>query len=480
MSPTRVSLTTYYGKLFLEKSDRKTFNMEKYLIQNIQTKIFDEKVFEVDYGSTFDKSIQNIHPYYQMISKRFKQFKYRDESNQDWLLTFDYHHRDRLTNGNLEVLTKLEEANNGTLFAVNLNTKESLYIERNNGLVYSSNVNLPPKTLEKFFNFEQTPPIEMVDIKVFSKAIPVGILLGYYLGLTKLCKLLNIKPRKIFRGQRANLTETEYQIQFGDESWIFDKRDYKASLILNGFNHYRRYITDYSANQFDDKDVYMAILRDAGIPLSYENEFKMMKRMFIDDISKSLLQQEGEPDTFIPLLIRGVELLTTLWSRPEINMEDMLISGYDRIAGHVYKELVGAIKTANGTSIHARKRFDIPENRIFQAIQQDPSVALVDDINPIHTLKEHDIVTFNGAGGRSGRSMVAHTRKYDQSDLGVISEATVDNANVGTITYLSGNPNLNGLYGNANTLDEGEYRDSAKVFSTTSTLYVGSDVDDQK
>lgn len=478
VSPTKVSLTTYYGKLFVVKSDRKLFNLEKYYINNIQAKMFDGTIDEVNFGNVFDKLIENIHPNYQMIAKKFESFTYRSPDNRTWYTHFNYKTRDSLLKGNVELLTKLETQLDATIFATDSLNKEHLFIDNKSGLVYSSNVNLPPTTLEKFLDIIQSPPLEMAEIKIFSKSIPLGILLGYYLGLSKLCKLLNVKYRKVFRGSRSNLLETEYEIKFGDETWIFDKRDYKAQLILNGFNQYRRYLGDYSAQQFEQKDVYMSILREAGIPLSFENEFKLLKRMFIDDISKSLLEQIKEPTEFIPLLVRAAELLTKMWSRDEINMEDMVISGYDRIAGHVYSELVRNLKAMNNAPTQARKRFDLPQTHIMQQIMKDPSMAIVDDINPIHNLKEHDIVTFNGTGGRSSRSMVSHTRAYHETDLGTISEQTVDNSNVGTITYLTASPEQTSIYGTFKPLDKNNYG-SANVLSSAGNTHVCSDTDDQ-
>ena len=478
VNPTTVKLTTYYGKLFVNKSERKVFNLEKYLITNLQSLMIDNKIINATYGNVFDKSI-DTHPIYSYISKRFNNFVYQQNNDTSYRCSFKYKDRASFFNMTEDTITKLEETINGTLFAVSMDDKTKCFISRTDGTVhFLSDTIIEPLLIESFFNFESPTPIEMTEIEIFSKTVPLVILLGYYIGLNNLCRLLGVKPRKLYRGQTANLTPNEYTIKFADETWIFDKNHYNATLILNGFNLYKRYITEYSVHQFDKPDVYTTILRDAGVSYRVEDEFKLMERLFIDDISKSLLQQLNEPTEFIPLLIRASELLTDMRSREEINMDDMIIAGYQRIAGHVYSELVRTVRDTNNKLAAARKRFEIPPYKILQAIQKDPSVVLVDDINPIHNLKEHENVTFTGEGGRGKRSMVAHTREYDPSDLGVISEATVDNANVGVTTFLTPNNTIDTVYGTSKRLDLNT-AGSANIFSTPALLGPCSDTDDR-
>ena len=470
----KVSLTSFYGKMGVEKTERKSFNLEKYLLTSIQAKIIDGDIQSPVYGNAFDQKA-TVHPIYSYISYRFKNFTYLTKDKINWACNFELANRASYFNLKEDQLTKLEQEHQGVLFAQNHTTKTYAFINHQTGMITLSN-NQEPTTIDQFFSFDKEPPVEIAEMKVFSKPIPMAIILGYYLGLTTLCRVLKVKPRKFFRGQRIDLKPYEYVIKFADETWVFDKRNYHASLILNGLNNYKRYLGDYSVQQFESPDVYMVLLRDSGVSMSFENEFKLMKRMFIDDITKDLLKQMNEPTEFIPLLIRAVELLTTTQTNDEINMDDMMITGYQRISGHIYRELVRNIKENNAKRTHKKERFDMPPNHIFQTIMKDPSVILIDDINPIHNLKEHENVTFGGDGGRSRRSMVGRTRSYHKSDLGVISEATVDNQSVAITTFLSANAGLQSLYGRA----KGDVKGSANLFSTTGNYQVAGDTDDQQ
>ena len=472
----KVSLTSYYNKLSVYKAERRTFNLESFYHTQLNAKIYDKEITHVEYTNKVSTELDVPTEYYH-VSTRFKRFDLH--VNKDtFKCLFDFNNRKALVNNDDKKLTELETKYNGILFA---NNNGSLFfIGKQDNMVYSNNPSYPPQPLYTFLNITKEPPLEMAEIKVFSNSIPLVFLLGYYKGLSKLLRILNVRPRKIFRGQRTNLAPTEYAIKFADEVWVFDRRNAKAAILLSGFNHYKRYIEDYSVNQFDNKDTFISILSDAGLTMQIENEFKLMEKMWVDEITKELLIQMNEPTDFVSLLFRAAELLTVPYSRAEVNMDDMIIAGYQRFAGQIYKQLTGNIKTMmNNRSILAKKRFDMPPTHILQTIMKDPSVTLVDDINPIHNLKEHENVTFGGDGGRSRRSMVSRTRTYSRSDLGVISEATVDSADVAVTTFLSANPALTTTLGNSKRIDT-QNTSAAEVLSTTSNLYVASARDDQQ
>lgn len=487
VNPTKVSLTSYYGKLSVIKSDKKVSNLEKFLHNQIQSMSFDGKILDLGYGNVLER-IEKLPAYYSMIATRYKHFTILKEHQKIECL-FESKTRYQLyakyISGSEEVRTaeakkrviENEQKVGGVLFGYDSSSGVSYFLNSNDNMVYASNTELPPVDLISFLGIDAEPPAELAEIKIFSKSIPVGILLGFYMGITPLCNLLEVKPRKFFRGQRLGLTRNDYAIRFADEVWVFDKRDYKAQLILNGFNAYKRYLQDYSVQQFERSDVYMAILRDAGISLQIENELNLLKRLFIDDITRTLLMQMKEPTEWEPLLIRSVELLTDMRSRPEINMQDMIIAGHQRVAGQVYSAIVKNVKANMNKRTSAKERFDLPPNVVFEAIRNDPATAIVDDINPIQNLKEHENVTFGGDGGRSTRTMVADTRAYDESDMGTISEATVDSSMVGVTTYLSANPGLTSVYGRSKRK---ENLSSANILSTSSLLSVGVTQDDGK
>lgn len=476
VSPTEVALTSYYGKLFINKSERRKFNLDKYLITQIQSKIIDGVITNVEYRNVFDKR-KLLPTTYQIIAGRFQHFILNDKEKQ-YLCCFDYGKRSELLGLEPSAVESLELKHGGILFAKSLHAKGEYWFMKPNTDKIVSTTNPVEMSSHRFFGIVNPPPLEMAELDIFSKSIPVGIILGYYLGLTKLLNLLKVTPRKLHRGQRLNLTENEFVIQFADESWVFENKNKTVELILSGFIYYQRYLHDYSARFFDDQEVYGALLRDMGLGSYQDTELRRIKDLFIDDITRSLLDEMNEPTEFIPFLVRAVQLLTTMQSDDEINMNDMIIKGYQRVAGHVYRELMKAMKADDNKRQGSRTKLELSPEQVLRAIMQDSSVTIVDSVNPLHQLKEHGLVTFAGDGGRSKRSMVAHTRSYHESDLGTISEATVDNQNVGVTTYLSANPNIVDVYGRTRRYNKAT-DGTASILSDSGQLGVASTKDDQ-
>ncbi len=102
-------------------------------------------------------------------------------------------------------------------------------------------------------------PMEQVDIKIFSRSVPVGIFLGYHLGLEGLLSL-KVVPRRVGHGERPNLNEDQYALVFGDETMVFRREDRVASMVLAGFRQYANVIRNYAVHGFDRKDVYFNLM----------------------------------------------------------------------------------------------------------------------------------------------------------------------------------------------------------------------------
>lgn len=154
-----------------------------------------------------------------------------------------------------------------------------------------------------------------------------------------------------------------------------------------------------------------------------------------------------EPVTFIGLLVRGTELLLLDEHPASQDMNFMRIRGYERFTGAVYKELVNSIRDYQSRNIRGKSKIDMSPYAVSANIGNDTSVKLVEDINPIQNLKEMEAVTYSGEGGRNKDAIIKSTRAYHPTDMGVISEATVDSSDVGVNTYLSANPKLTDVYG---------------------------------
>jgi hypothetical protein len=219
------------------------------------------------------------------------------------------------------------------------------------------------------------------------------------------------------------------------------------------------------------------ILESQGIGARYIKEIDLFDKLFVDPISKGILQQKGQPTSFSELLVKACESLLTDAHPDQSDMQFMRIKGYERIAGAVYSEICQTIREHSKKSTRAHQKMEMHPQAIWLKIAQDPSVTIVSEINPIKNLKEREAVTYNGVGGRTSRSMTRSTRIYHKNDMGIISESTVDSSDVAINTYMSADPIFDSLRGTARIFDI-EKDGPASLMSTSGILSVASDHDD--
>jgi len=186
-----------------------------------------------------------------------------------------------------------------------------------------------------------------------------------------------------------------------------------------------------------------------------------------------------EPTDFHGLLIRSCEMLLVDTHPDELDPAFMRIKGYERMAGAAYSEIVKSIRAHNGRSGRAKQPIDLNPYAVWKNISQDPSMAIVSDINPIENLKGMEAVTYSGTGGRNSRSMTKHTREYYGNDMGTISEATVDSADVAINTFTSADPQFTSLRGISKRYKIGETGATA-LLSTSALNAPCSDNDEAK
>lgn len=472
--PNRVALTSYYGKSFISRSEKAVHNYPNWLCNQIMAIGLDkkdERVSNLKPSNVFDP-LNKTPKLYSVLANRFRSFSI---DGIDFFL--DYSKLEE--NFGEKAITRPEAKG---LLPIGKKGSEVVYIDNSNQLwMLKGRGPQPIPGIEELMGLDNSKaPVEVAELKVFNKDIPIGLVLGYYLGLDKLIKAL--KPssfRRVQVGDRQKLLAGEYVVRFADESLIFHRDDRLLSLVMAGFNAYHKTIRNYNVYDFDRKDVYLNVLESNGIGIRYLRELDLLKDMFIDPITYDLLVEMKEPTDWVGLVVRATELLITDWAPAETDMEYMRIKGYERISGTVYSELVRSIRTHQARRGSAANKIELNPNAIWQAIQEDPSKGMVEESNPIECLREQEAVTMGGTGGRSRRSMVKRSRIYHRNDMGVISEATVDSGDVAINTFLSANPNFKSLRGTTNRYDA-KTDSPASLFSTAALISPGSDRDDPK
>lgn len=470
----RVALTSYFGKVFVDRSERAVNDYPKWLCNKIRAIGLDDKdprVTDMKPSNVFDPLL-NVPKLYSMLAQNFRRFK---AVGIDFVLEY--------TKREEEFGAKAVQAAEGKGLVVIgkkgadlvlVDNFDTLYVQKARGLE-------PLGKIEELLEIETTnAPMEMAELKVFNKSIPLGLVLSYYLGLERVIK--SLKPsvfRRSLQGERLKLAEGEYVVRFADENLIFHRDDKIVALLMEGFNAYEKTIKNFSVYDFDRKDVYLNVLETHKIGVRYLRELDLLRDMFVDPVTYDLLVEMKEPTQWEGLLTRAAELLITDWAPAETDMEYMRIKGYERISGAVYAEVVRSTRIHNARRGSSGNKIEMAPHAIWQAIQEDPSKGLVEESNPIECLRTQEAVTFGGVGGRSRRSMVKRSRVFHPNDMGVISESTVDSGDVAISTFLTADPNFSSLRGLSRRYIPGT-DGATKLISTAALVSPCADRDDPK
>lgn len=484
VSHSRVALTSYYSKVFVDRSQRAVFNYDNWVGKQIIAKGLDPQdtsITNVKIADVADYTL-DVPTAYTVIGSRVMSF---EANGHYW---FDHKNRLRSRLFTEAALTELEERFKGWVVCGRRDQRYIMVSPENTFYLTSlgSDDATPLGSIEDIIGLAtDKAPVNMAEISIFGKVMPVGIVLAYLVGFERLLEMTGVKYRAVPLGTRVQMAEDEYAIKFLDETLVLDKTDVRNSLIFAGFLHYHKQVRSFSRHSFNAKDVYFNILEANNIGLRYLRELDLMNAMFVDPITKGVLEWMKEPTEYVPLLMRACELLITRYVPKKVETADGLIEGmerakgYERIPGAVYAELVRSIRVYNSRNASNTSQVTMKPHEVWTNIVQDPASALVDDINPIQNLKQKEIITYGGRGGRSGRSMTAEARLYKESDIGFISGDTVDSGDVAVITYMSPNANITSVRGTVRSFDE-EKDGPTNIVSTSALVSPFSDRDDPK
>jgi hypothetical protein len=475
IAPERVALTSYYGKVFVFRGRRKSTDYGEWVRAQVMLRGMDAQ----------DKVITKVFPttgFYPEFPapKAYSNMSmgFREIHAKGWVLLFDYRQAAKMYPADFE--TQLQQGNiifgsKGTSF---------LLMDKMGGVFIFTpgKKDLEPVgTIESFLEISTLgAPIDYAELNLFSESVPVGVVLAYYMGLTNLMNTLGVSPRRVDAGKRVSLNEGEYAIVFSDETLIFNRDDHMASLILGGFKEYAKAIREYAVNNFDKPAVYLNLLEANKLGVRYMREIDLLDQMFVDPITKDILEEMKEPTHFQGLLLRSAELLTHDQHKDPLDMSEQRIRGYERIAGAVYTCLVKSIRKHKATPGRANKKVELNPYEVSKLIAEDPAKTQNVEINPIQSLREVEALTFSGEGGRSKQTMATKdSRRFHPRDLGVVSENTSDSSDVGINTTLVANPNFSNTLGDTTAFETKDPK-SSSVFSTAALLAPFSDRDDPK
>ena len=227
IAPNRVALTSYYGKTFVNRSEKRVADYGAWLQNKINNAVIDGNTNIVTAYPANVFNHEAITPRaYSSISMAYRRI---DVSGFE--LYFDLVERTKQFTP--DQIKKFEKK--GSIILGKHKDGRIAILDVNNmiNVAFPSSDPEPISSIEEFLGFEnKVPPVEMAEARVFGMNIPVGLVLGYLYGLDKLLAMLKVTPRRVNTGTRVNLQDYEYALVFSDETLVFNRDDELAKLVL--------------------------------------------------------------------------------------------------------------------------------------------------------------------------------------------------------------------------------------------------------
>lgn len=473
VSPTRVALTSYYGKVFIDRSqkavnDRSTWVAKK--IVNMSLDTTDTRVTKGNLGTNDVPLDVKLPRDYVALTTRVTSFTVGS-------LNFMFAYSKIATTFD-EATVKLAKSNALTLCGKS--PKGSLAMGLDNvvyELIGNSVEPLGPMKTVVGGKWGKEP-LDVFNMDVFGRLVPLGIVLGRYTGLKEVLKRTKIKYREVPSNTRVTLNDDEFKITFKDTTLIVERYHPVASPLLAGYSLANDEMSKYNMAEFESPNVYTAIFFSHGLHPMAVRELKLIREAFVDPKTKEILVEMKEPTLLLDLLYRAAHLLRDDRSPKETDPKFMKLRGYERIAGFMYKEFVDSLRMQRSLPNPATGSVSIRPMAVWQIMVGDATTQLVQVVNPVHALKEQEAVSLSGQGGRSSLSLVGKTRVFHKDDVGIFSESVPDSGKVGVRSNLTANAAINSTLGTFGKFDKKS--GAVGAFSTTSNMLPASNHDDGK
>lgn len=475
ISPTRVALTTNYGKLFVLRTEKKAYDSLEYLVDKIKKSYLaqDGSILKVISGHSYDNTRKTPNTYAK-LSMSFTSVQTPDH-------TFVFSDKETQTQIDPAIYAAMKATQTpysaSSLFPCGYTAKKEIILLKPDNQVYlysptGDHTLIGP--IEELLGLAPgAGPKSFSVVKVLGDAIPLGVVLSYYLGLKGLIAATQTTFTTIGANQRHTPAPDETVLRFSDVKLILKTDTVDKQLLFAGFLYYKDFIKTHEFITFDDKNIYLDLISHWDASVMHLKELDTLRVLFVDPISERVLKSMDEPHEYIKLMLRANNLLSDL-DHPDVNdMNFSRIRGYDRVPGLMYRVLSESIRI-HRIKGNGKGKIELDPYKVWNTITQDTTVKITEETNPIVDAKEAESATFSGADGLNKTATPELMRRYHKSDKGVISEATVDSSDVGLNFFLTPGVNFTDVNGRPGTKSDSPDAN----FSTSALLAPMCEYDD--
>ena len=462
---SKVSLTSAYGKLMLERGRYAKDNIGKGLYRILRSMNDDDTIplsLLVEGNGKFKNT--NLPYWYTRTAGAVRSFVIND-----MFFTFDYNNRAKYVKG----IESVEQ--HGTF----IGTKGKKPMVIKDDVLYK--IDGKPVEIGKYIDVigvdEDKLPLELVTIGIRGKQVPVILPILSYMSLNELLETLNITYTTHPSVRESNVNTGEYVVSFKDITYKFLRKDKEATLLLSGLHSIRKELKFYSVDEISSVGGFGELFSMLGYNKGDINELSLLDSMYIDPITADTLAMLNEPTTFPELLLRANELLLTDDYKSVNHIDGTILKSHDRINSMLYHTLVKELRVYKNSIGITNSSMTSDPYAVMRLMNEDGSRELVDDINPIASLKQKENTTLIGFLGRDKASIPLEARELDVTEVGIISEASKESSAVGITAYMSASPSMTDASGLNETPKE---LSPFNISSTATNLSPFGETDDGK
>lgn len=436
ISPDSVQIVTNYSKLTLNRIDNKSTSGVERLKKLIRTYPEVQKCFTN--GSVYPNNAKYLTVLeYDALSKTYASFR-----SKSTYLIFDqaYAHK-YMEKHNIS-------AEKGKIF-IGMIGKDPCFIDANTQVDKDNRSiidiimdALPEKIQEEYGAIKAPKRLVYSSVRIMGQNMYLGMLLGFWISLSKLLKLLKVKYR-IEKRIPKDMTGEENFIKFADGILVYSC-DVPAALIMNSIKLFNT--QNYNIASFDEQEPYLDYIKKVYGKAIIENALMNFYEFLLDPITLEICQTMNLPTTVEGIIIYGVNLLADTQSQNELNQNLSRIRCTEVIPGILYENLARYYvdyRTSGG-----RKKYNVPRDCVIKDLLALKTVEDYSTLNPtLEMLQFHAVSNKGFRGINTDDYYTIERRAYDPTMMGILSPSGSPDGNVGVNKTLSLEPKITNLRG---------------------------------
>ncbi|ALN97929.1 RNA-polymerase beta-subunit [Bacillus phage vB_BpuM-BpSp] len=228
--------------------------------------------------------------------------------------------------------------------------------------------------------FSDTKTLAYTRVKINNKTIPIGVLLGYEIGLTKLLERYDIEYRFETKAVKMGLSNYN-RIKFKNGYLYYDNSKIRNSLLLSGLSVIATEMYDFE--EFDEIDPYIETFNELYGSRNVGKGFHNTISLMVDPITLDVLKQLKLPEHIYDILLYANTLLEDSTHTKLNDMSSYRVRGAEQVNAYLYKILADSFKTYKDTLKAGNPiKLSVPRDILIKQLLESPTVDEYSVLNP--------------------------------------------------------------------------------------------------